>query len=141
VARLDTGRGRSPQRTRLAVVADDDHDATIDAALCARVEDRLKRRTFVARALRFAAFTSYATSGERVVPSIVRGLEVVDGLEVSCHRLGGDDGVRNTRISRPYGGLSGEMIFGWVTGIRTDRPRVVGSDFMNLSRLSAIGPE
>ena len=71
MACLDTGRGRPPQRTRLAVVADDDHDTTIDAALCARVEDRLKRRTFVARALRFAAFTSYATSGG-VVPSIAR---------------------------------------------------------------------
>ena len=46
VARLDTNRGRPPQRTRLAVVADDDHDTTIDAALCARVEDRLKRRIF-----------------------------------------------------------------------------------------------
>ena len=32
-------------------------------------------------------------------------------------------------------------VIGWVTGIRTDRPRVVGSDFMNLSRLSAIRPE
>lgn len=47
MARLDTGRGRPPQRSRLAVVADDDHYTTVDAALCARVDDRLKRRTFV----------------------------------------------------------------------------------------------
>jgi len=42
-----TGRGRAPKRTRLAVVADDARYTTVDAALCARVDDRLKRRTFV----------------------------------------------------------------------------------------------
>ena len=49
MARLDTGRGRPPQRTRLAVVADDDHYTTVDAALCAPVDIRLKRRIFVAQ--------------------------------------------------------------------------------------------
>jgi hypothetical protein len=47
---------------------------------------------------------------------VLRGLEVVDGLGASCRQLGGDDGVRNTRNPRPYGGLSGEMRFGWLFG-------------------------
>jgi hypothetical protein len=57
------------------------------------------------------------TEAER--PKVFAALELWAGLKASCRQLGGDEDVRNTRNPRPYGGLSGDMKFGWEAGIRT----------------------
>jgi hypothetical protein len=67
---LDVGSRGTPQRARPAVVADHDHNSTVDALLYAGIDDRLKRRAFMGREYADSQHSTGTQRSASVVPSI-----------------------------------------------------------------------